>query len=61
MIYRVLIGYDTGGVPIYKWHCDCAICQSTSGRCAKASLPNTDEDKESQNIARQEYFPFLEP
>ena len=61
MIYRVLIGYDTGGVPIYKWNCDCEICLTTAGECRKvrmAGMANTDEDKEER---RREYFPFLEP
>ena len=46
MIYRILIGYDTGGVPIYKWNCDCEECLTTVGECRKIRLANYDEDKE---------------
>ena len=46
MIYRVLIGYDTGGVPIYKWNCDCEQCLTSISPCQSAINANINEDKE---------------
>ena len=47
MIYRVIIGFDTSGKPIYyKWHCNCDKCLTTGGQCSEVAQANFDEDKE---------------
>ena len=47
MIYRVFMGYDTGGEPIYyKWHCDCEKCLTSTNPHQAAINANIDEDKE---------------
>ena len=46
MIYPILIGYDTGGVPIYKWNCDCEKCLTSTSLCQTAINANYKEDKE---------------
>lgn len=33
MTYRVFIGFDTSGNPMYKWNCDCDKCLNTTGHC----------------------------
>ena len=51
MIYRVFTGYDTGGEPMWKWHCDCEICLNTVGECREVMLAKFDENKKSQDTA----------
>ena len=43
MIYLVLVGYDTGGEPIWEWHCDCEVCLTTSGQCQEVMAANFQE------------------
>ena len=52
MIYRVFIGYDTGGEPIYyKWKCDCEKCLTTTGQCKEVIKANLKEEKKPQDTA----------
>ena len=45
MIYKIFIGYDTAENPMYKWHCDCEKCLTTSGQCQTVMAANFNEDK----------------
>ena len=52
MIYRVKLGYDTGGNPMYyKWKCDCEQCLTTSGQCQEVMAANIKEKNKPRDTA----------
>ena len=52
MIYKVFLGYDTGGNPMYyEWKCDCEQCRTTSGQCMKVMAANFKEKNKPQDTA----------
>ena len=51
MIYLVLVGYDTGGEPIWKWKCDCKTCLTSAGSCQSVIDANEKEKNKPQDTA----------
>lgn len=44
MIYRIFVGFDTGGEPIYKWICDCGKCRTSTVPCIEVVEANIEEE-----------------
>lgn len=51
MIYPVLVGYDKDKEPIWRWHCDCEICLTTSKQCQEVMAANFIEKDKPQDTA----------
>ena len=51
MIYPVLVGYDTGGEPIWKWECDCEKCLASTAPCQAVGKANEKEKNKPQDTA----------
>lgn len=43
MIYPVLVGYDNGNKPIWRWKCDCEICLTSITSCQAVMKANMKE------------------
>ena len=51
MIYPVLVGYDMGGEPIWKWECDCEKCLTSTTPCQAVTKANEGEKEKPQDTA----------
>jgi len=49
MIYRVWIGYDTAGEPIWEWRCNCEKCLTSTSPCYEVLDANFKEMKKGLN------------